>query len=39
MGIAVPFEFHPESLWLIPVALAALFMLWVLWNLHKQIKR
>jgi hypothetical protein len=33
------YEIHPEALWLIPVVLAVGFMFWVLWNLHKQIKR
>ncbi len=32
-------EFHPESLWLIPVILAVGFMVWVLWNLHREINR
>ena len=38
-GMALMYEFHPESLWLIPAALAVGFMLWTLWNLHKEIKR
>jgi len=32
-------EFRLESLWLIPGVLAVSFMIWVLWNLHRQIKR
>lgn len=33
------FRFHAESLWLIPAALAIGFMLWVLWNLQREIRR
>jgi hypothetical protein len=33
------YELHPDSLLLIPVVLAVSFMLWTLWNLHKEIKR
>jgi hypothetical protein len=33
------FELNPESVWLIPTVLAVSFMLWMLWNLHKEIKR
>jgi hypothetical protein len=32
-------EFHPEALWLVPAAIAVGFMLWTLWNLHKETKR
>jgi hypothetical protein len=35
----VTIEFDPEALWLIPAALAVGFMLWTLWNLHKEIRR
>jgi hypothetical protein len=33
------YELDPETLWLIPATLAVSFMLWVLWNLHREIKR
>jgi hypothetical protein len=33
------YELRPDSIWLIPVILAVSFMLWMLWNLHKEIKR
>jgi hypothetical protein len=38
-AIAVAYEFHLESLWLMLVIPALGFMLWVLWNLHKETKR
>jgi hypothetical protein len=31
-------QFDLELLWLVPAALAVGFMLWTLWNLHKQIR-
>lgn len=33
------FQFHLESLWIIPAALAVCFMLWMLWNLHREIRK
>ena len=38
-GMALMYEFNPQSLWLIPAVLAVGFMLWMLWNLQKEIKR
>jgi hypothetical protein len=38
-GIAHMFEIRLEFLWLAPVALAVAFMLWVLWNMHRDEKR
>jgi hypothetical protein len=38
-GFAMTFEFRPELLGLVPAFLPVSFMIWVLWNLHKQIKR
>jgi hypothetical protein len=37
--MALMYEFNPQSLWLIPAVLAVGFMLWMLWNLQKEIKR
>jgi len=33
------YELRPDSLWLVPAILAVSFMFWVLWNLHKEIRR
>ncbi len=33
------FQLHPESLWLVPAALSVGFMLWMLWNLHREIRK
>ncbi len=32
-------DFNFELLWLVPVALSLVFMLWVIWELEKQIRR
>jgi hypothetical protein len=32
-------QFDLQLLWLVPAALALGFMLWTLWNLHKQMRR
>lgn len=34
-----PNVFHPDSLWLIPPALAVSFMVWVLWCLSKEAQK
>jgi hypothetical protein len=38
-GAAIDYEFHPEALWLVPAVIAIAFMLWMLWNLHRESKR
>ena len=38
-GVAITYELKPEYLWLVPAAIAIGFMLWMLWNLHREIKR
>ena len=37
--VTMAVEFQAESLLLIPVGLGISFMLWVLWNWHKEEKR
>ena len=32
------YEVHADALWLIPVVLAVIFMLWAIWELEKQIR-
>jgi hypothetical protein len=33
------YEVNLESLWLVPAFIAVGFMLWMLWNLHKESRR